>query len=155
MTKSIRRTSWLWATGFLLATAASAWAGPGWGRGGRGDEMKDRPFPPPGMVEKLKLTDDQVKSLKALHEKHRSSMEADRKALRANRDALRDAMEKDTPEKDLRKLFEAVRKTEGELSEKRFAHILEVRKVLTPEQRKEFRDAMDERFEKGGPRGPE
>lgn len=138
--------SFLSILGLSLAFAGSAIAGPGRGKG-----RMDREFPPKDMVKDLKLTDDQVKSLKSLHEKHMTEAKSEREKMKALRDSLRTAMEKDSAEPDLWKEFDTVQGAKQNMAKMWFNHILEVRKILTPEQRKQFRGMMDKK--RGGHHG--
>lgn len=163
-----KRVPWLFlliAAGFSLHLISAALAQPG-GEPKAGDDQNAPPFPPPRMKEHLKLTDKQVTALKALeNEEHQKAVAALHKKERDARDALKAALEKDASEKDLHKLFKDVQTAEQAVSEDRFSHLLEVRKILTAEQRKNFHDMMHERWGRheregrhgrpGGPPPPE
>lgn len=141
------KKTWL---ALALLAAAPGFAGD---KGKDKQDFKDRPFPPPRMVEDLKLTDAQSKDLKKLHDKHVKEIEAQRDKVQAQREAMKAALEKDTSDKDLWAIQEKLAAARAGMEKIRFGHILEVRKVLTPEQRVKFQHKMEfdrERFKRRG-----
>ncbi|MFH1264037.1 MAG: Spy/CpxP family protein refolding chaperone [Pseudomonadota bacterium] len=107
--------------------------GPGMGMGGMGagppvDEMKQQ----------LKLTDEQVTKIRAIHKERReASQAACLKAMNARED-LREAMQSSATTDQLKKKFEEEQKLKEACTRIHFDEILTVRDVLTPEQRKQF-----------------
>lgn len=139
--------------GALVLTSAFPTAGFSQGRGrGKGGGMGkgERSFPPPGMVERLNLADEQVQQLKAVHKKYRDETASTREKIRQAHETLRAAMESDASEEKLRQNHEAVHGARKKLADTRFEEALAVRKILTPEQRKQFRGMMDQKQDRRG-----
>lgn len=127
---------------------------------GKGDQMGR-------LSEELKLSPEQKEKMKELREKSktqreakRSEMKALRKSMKQKRNELTSAMESDESDSALRNRFSELEKLQQKArhmrearSKARFENALEVRKILTPEQRKEFRGFMHERKKGHGKKG--
>lgn len=136
----------------VLALSGSAFA-KGRGKG------RERSFPGPRMTQELNLTDAQVTKIKAIHEKNRERIESDRDERQKHRKARQDLqtlMQSDASKKELQAKFKATQpdcKKRQKMSQGHFEEILEIRDVLTPEQRKKFRGMMGKKKGKRGKRG--
>lgn len=125
----------------IVGLAAVAVAqGPGQGRHGRGNGMGDGNFGPEMRIERmanhLDLTEDQVKSIKEIHENGRADNIQLRKQIMQLRNAKRGEMMQDDPSsKTVLELTGKIGDLRTEMQTNRMKSRLEVRKVLTPEQR--------------------
>ena len=127
------------------------------GEGPRGDRAEQ-------LIEDLNLTDDQAAQLRAIRDGEREAMRALHDNLRAERDTLHDLMAGTAAETELRAQYEVVQSLHREVADQRFENMLAIRDVLTPEQRTEIAEQMEqhraalrERFQEGfeGPRRQE
>ena len=105
------------------------------------------------MYAQLNLTEDQKKSLEENKKKNRGSKKEIFEKLRSNREALNSELMK--PELDMNKVNEIqsqLKNLQSQMADERLSSILEVRKILTPEQFKKFNSLMgqhkDRRFSK-------
>lgn len=101
------------------------------------DQIKERKMK--RMVEELNLTEEQQKKIKAIQENQKDDFIAKKKAAHQARRALKDAMQGDATDDDLRKLYDASQKAKADFSKTRFEQVLSIRAVLTPEQKKKFK----------------
>lgn len=140
-----------------LVAALPAIAQPGSGRGGpagdgpRGDGFRDGGFGP--RLEKiLDLTEEQKEAIGSLREKQRGSALEQRKELMKLRHEIRGLMLEDEPDAGaLEKLVRQAGALKTEMQVARTRHRLEVRKLLTDEQRDELLLHRPHRGD--GPRG--
>jgi Spy/CpxP family protein refolding chaperone len=88
----------------------------------------------------LGLSEDQVKSIKEIHTRHRDSMRETWRALREARRSLRDMALGDVDEATLNAKAAEVRELAGQVLEARIRTLHEVARVLTPEQREKLRE---------------
>lgn len=105
---------------------------------GRFDKMKSE----------LGLSDEQAQKLKA----HKEAQMAQGKALwdemKTKREALRAELEKEkVDESRVKALNGELKALQNKMADQRIAAVLEVRKILTPEQFKKFHERMEERRE--------
>jgi Spy/CpxP family protein refolding chaperone len=134
------------------ALAQPAPAGAGQGRGARGDGAR-------AVMAKLNLNDVQQEKIEKLRtEMQRKNIETQSK-IRLARVDMRELMRAENPSRSaIEKKIRAVSDLELELKITRLDHMLAVREVLTPEQRKTWKDGMrDARWEnrgRGGRRWP-
>jgi periplasmic protein CpxP/Spy len=132
-TMKINKVTRLW----LLVTVMIGLASPlSWANDGRD---KDRPFPHSRMIEELGLSQEQISQLKALHESNKSQFREKKKIVREKRDKLSEALRSEASEKVLWELFAQLQSARQAAGQARFTKILEIRKLLTPEQRKQFK----------------
>lgn len=114
----------------MMLAAASSFAGK---REGRMQEM----------VKTLDLTEAQQKQMKELHEKNKAELKTKRAAKKAAFESLRTTLEKDDASDDqIRTAYQGLQTAKSNVAQARFDMMLEIRKVLTPEQRKKFREVM-------------
>lgn len=97
------------------------------------------------LMESLNLNDQQKQELNAIRQKHQSQMETLSAQLRTRQDELRTLMSSNASDNEIRAKHQQVADLRQQLGELRFESMLESRKVLTPDQRKQFAQLMDER----------
>jgi Spy/CpxP family protein refolding chaperone len=97
------------------------------------------------MKKELNLTDEQVQKIKQTRDKNQEARKTARKNAKAARDALHDAMQTDASDTALREKFKEVQSAMQAAASAHFEEALEIRKTLTPEQRKKFRSVMEKK----------
>lgn len=97
-------------------------------------------------MKSLNLTEDQKKKVKEIREKDHEQVASLRKELKSAMTELREAAKKNASKDDLTRLFNTVQEKKQALAKQRFNKALEIREILTPEQRKKAADMMDEFF---------
>ncbi len=104
--------------------------------GGKGDGQKRGEH----FKKELNLSDEQVEKFREL-KKNRGEMKELKSKFKESKKAFREAMKKpaSTPA-ELQSKFDAFMKLRDEFQRKRFAHMLEKRAILTPEQIVKFNE---------------
>ncbi len=100
------------------------------------------------LYKELNLSDEQKKLLEENRNKHKEQMKALFSQMKEERLLIRDELKKDTL--DTGKIYQInneLKKMQGQLLDYRLESILEVRKILTPEQFKKFAAKIEERAE--------
>lgn len=118
-----------------------------------GKEMKDRKWDKQKWEEKIKevqkelgVTPEQEEKLKVNREKMQEKMKALRDQLKEKRDALRLELDKpDFNEANVRALHQELKKLMDQKEDIWLDGILEVRKILTPDQFKKFMEMKEKR----------
>jgi periplasmic protein CpxP/Spy len=106
------------------------------------------------MAKELGLSADQEKQLRESRKSHREAGEELRKGMKEKREAMKAELEK--PELDMTRINTIqteIKDLQGKMDDNRLDGILQVRKILTPDQFKKFGEMIDRRFGKGGKRG--
>lgn len=88
----------------------------------------------------LGLSEDQVRSIREIHTRHRESMRETWRALRDARRSLRDMALGDVDEATFNAKTAEVRELAGQVLEARVRTLQEVAQILTPEQRAKLRE---------------
>ncbi len=133
------------ALGLLLASQAYAW-GPGAGRG--------KGLCRSAGLERLNLTDSQKTKIEAIQDAHYKATRDLREKMFDKSVELRRMWLQENPDKDkILALQKEVRVLRDQLEDKTTAHKLEVRKVLTPEQREKLVNSGWGKGKGFGPRG--
>jgi Spy/CpxP family protein refolding chaperone len=113
---------------------------PGSGMSGHGGHMGGRPMGG-GMMAQLKLTDDQVKKIAEIRDRHERSSIKLRADLETARLDMRKLISADEPDrKAIEMQIDRSSQIRAGLAKERMAGMLDMRAVLTPEQRKQWRD---------------
>ena len=118
----------------LIAVLSLTFAFPA--EAGRGEWKKNHEK----MMSELNLTAEQQTKMKALKESSKAGLKDKKKAMRAAREDLGNALKGTASDADVRKKFEALSKLQDEFAKARFEHVLAVRAILTPEQRAKFHE---------------
>lgn len=126
-----------------FSSQASAW----WWRGKQKEEFRGSPQKMQKMIiKKLDLTDEQKKKFKAMEEETKKEMKASQEKLKEISEKLKVELQKDSPDRNL------LHRYIGELSQirtnmqiKRMDSMLDLREMLTPEQRKKFKRMLGQR----------
>ncbi|MGD1851524.1 MAG: Spy/CpxP family protein refolding chaperone [Cyanophyceae cyanobacterium] len=120
--------------------------GEGRGRGGRRSG--------PGWLRDLNLTDAQQTEMRAIKEKYRPQMEQQRTEAKAAKDQMRQLMgNPSTSDDQLRSQHQKMQQLRQSKGNLKFESLLEMRAILTPEQRQQMAQQMAERAERRGNRG--
>ena len=101
------------------------------------------------IFDQLNLTEDQKKQLEANKKAQREGMKSSFEQMKALRQELKQELMK--PELDMNKINSINTQLKGiqsQMADNRINSILEVRKILTPEQFSQFLSKMEERHEK-------
>jgi len=98
---------------------------------------------------KLNLTDAQKDKIKALRDEHQKKMIDLRAQLQKDMLSLKEVKQNENASrKDILAAVENVNKSKEAISLSRTNHLLDVREVLTPEQRKSFKDLQEQMMRK-------
>lgn len=95
-----------------------------------------------GMMKELNLTAEQKQKMQELRSGDREKMQNKRKEMQAARDALDAAMKGNASEKEIWGKFDDLQKVQAKFAKERFEKVMEIRSLLTPEQRAKFRGSM-------------
>ena len=107
------------------------------GRGYRGEGIKK-------LTEKLDLTNEQSTQIEAIREKYRAANEENYQQLKQAREEMRSLLTSDANPNRLRQQHQEMQSLRQQLGNSRFEAMLEVREILTPEQRQQMADMMAE-----------
>lgn len=113
--------------------------GPGFGQGRRGGGRRG------DIMEALDLTEAQKDQLENIRNKYEPRISEQKDALFEAHQTLRQLMTDDASTSEVRRQHQQVQTLHQEMSDLRFESMLEMREVLTPEQREEFADLMEDR----------
>jgi Spy/CpxP family protein refolding chaperone len=105
------------------------------------------------LQERLNLSNPQMEQLSSIRQKYRSQMEQVREKMKAKGQELSQMIQGNASENDLRNKHQEMSVLRREMEDLRFESMLEVRKVLTPEQRQQFAQLMEERGQRRGGNG--
>ncbi|MEM7725198.1 MAG: Spy/CpxP family protein refolding chaperone [Cyanobacteria bacterium P01_A01_bin.45] len=129
----------------LIAQAQNNTPGAEGKRGRRGDKMQK-------MFEQLNLTTEQQEQVKSIREKYKADNQGLRQEMRNAKEQMDNLMAGDASDSQLRQQYQTVRGLKQQLGEKRFEMKLEIREVLTQEQREKLAELKKQRREKRGSR---
>jgi len=102
------------------------------------------------VFEALDLTPTQQQELRAIRMKYQPDMRSRRSQLRQAENELRSLMVGSAAESDIRAQHERVVQLRSELGEMHFESMLEMRQVLTAEQRQELAELLQQRRDSRG-----
>ncbi|MDT9176902.1 MAG: Spy/CpxP family protein refolding chaperone [Limnospira sp. PMC 1291.21] len=100
----------------------------------------------------LNLTPQQQEMMQAIRDRAATSSERQRQELQASREQMRSLQQSNASPEQLRQQRQRIQELSRALSDQRFETMLEMREVLTPEQRSQLQERMGERQGRG--RGP-
>jgi Spy/CpxP family protein refolding chaperone len=97
------------------------------------------------LIEQLNLSNTQQQQIAAIRQKYQGQMSQAKQNMRAAQQQLRDLMAGNGSEAQIRSKHDEVVKLRQELEQLRFQSMLEMREVLTPEQRNQLAQLMQQR----------
>ena len=97
------------------------------------------------LIEQLNLTDEQKSKVAAIRQKYQEKTKQLRETLRSNEQELNSLLSNNASDRDIRAKHQQVSRNRQEISNLQFESFLEIRQVLTPAQRQEFSQLMQER----------
>ena len=103
-------------------------------------------------LEQLDLSDEQKAEIKAIHEEAKADTEDLRGEMKEAKEEMKNLFANDASENQLRAQHRVVQSLHQELGTKRFETMLDVRRVLTPEQRARMVELRQQRRENSGDR---
>jgi Spy/CpxP family protein refolding chaperone len=98
-----------------------------------------------GWLRQLNLTTEQVKQIREIRSRYKTPLEGKRQALRQARQELQALMSTDASTEVIRQKFEQIQPLRQELMKIQFDSLLEIRGVLTVEQRQKFGEIQQRR----------
>lgn len=107
-------------------------------RGGRGRGMER-------IMQQLNLTPEQSEQIKAIKEQSKTQTQALMQQMQTSREEMRSLLASDSSPEQLREQHQTVQNLHQELSTNRFETMLEMREVLTPEQRTQMVELIEQR----------
>ncbi len=106
-------------------------------RGGYGGMKK--------VLEQLNLTPEQSQQIEAIHERFHSDNETLYQEMRTNHQEMRSLLASDASEEQLRQQHQNIQGLRQQLGNNRFETMLQVREILTPEQRTQMAELMEQK----------
>jgi protein CpxP len=93
------------------------------------------------LKKELNLSDEQFAKIREIRKEHKDGLKESRKTFKESRKAFREALKGEAAKRDeLTAKFDKFQKDRDAFQRKRFAMMLEMRDVLSPEQRAKFHD---------------
>lgn len=104
-------------------------------------------------IEQLNLTPQQQQEIQAIRDRYEQDMQAKKEQMNQAMSELRQMMAGNASDRDLRNKHNEVVRLRQQMGEMRFEQMLAMRNVLTPEQRQQFNQLMEEGRQNRGNRG--
>ncbi len=139
---------------------------PGPNNPGRGSRGGDQWAGKKGWLEQLNLTSEQQQEIQTIRERYEPEMQANHEEIRQSMERMREMMTGSTSDRDLRNQHNQILRARQQIGEMQFEQMLAIRNILTPEQRQQFAQLMQQhrqnnqnpggnnRNESGNRRGP-
>lgn len=111
-------------------------------RGERGQHLER-------LIQELDLSPEQSEQVKAIQEESKATAAEIAQQLRSQREEMKSLMASDANAEEIRTQYQTVRSLHQRMGDNRFETMLEIREVLTPEQRAEMTELIEQRQERG------
>ncbi|MEB3336474.1 MAG: Spy/CpxP family protein refolding chaperone [Leptolyngbyaceae bacterium] len=105
-----------------------------------------------GFLKELNLTPEQTKKMQEIRNQSKTQISERRQAVQQAQEELRSLMSGTAPRSQIQDKFRQVQALRQQAAELQFNNLLEMREVLTPEQRRKFAEAMENRRSNWGNR---
>ena len=96
-----------------------------------------------GLMRELNLSADQMTKIQQVRTRYRDQLKSDRDAARQAQQELRTLMAGTATDDQIREKYRQVKDLRAKAADTQFNSMLEMRNVLTPEQRQKFAERMD------------
>jgi Spy/CpxP family protein refolding chaperone len=93
----------------------------------------------------LNLSPEQTRQIQAIRDRYQGQLEQHKRAMRQEQQQLRSLMAGNASTEQIREQFRQLQAARQTLSEVQFNSFLEIRAVLTPQQRRKFAEIMGNR----------
>ncbi len=103
-----------------------------------------------GLLRELNLSADQMTKIQQIRTRYRDELKNDREAARQAQQELRTLMAGTANDDQIREKYRQVKDLRAKAADAQFNSMLEIRNVLSPEQRQKFADRMEK--QRGGMR---
>lgn len=107
-----------------------------------------------GLLRELNLSPDQMSRIQQIRSRYRDQLKSDRDAARQAQQDLRTLMAGTANDDQIREKFRQVKELRTKVADAQFNSMLEVRNILTPEQRQRFAQRMEQGRERMRDRVP-
>ena len=97
------------------------------------------------IIEELNLTSEQQEQLRGIRSQQREQLQALREQVRDSRQKMNEMIGGTATEEEIRAQHNKIRQLHQQIEEIRFESLLEMREVLTPQQRSQFTQLMEQR----------
>lgn len=104
-------------------------------------------------LQQIDLSDEQTNAIQAIRDRYQPQMASQREAMQAQRRTLHELMGSNATEADIRQARSQMMELRDDMSDLHFDSMMEIRNVLTPEQRAQVADLMEQRWERHRERG--
>ena len=115
-------------------------------KGGRGEGFKK-------VLEQLNLTTEQSEQITAIQENSKGTREALREQMLAERQEMRSLLQSDASRQVLTRQHQKLQALRQQKGDNRFETMLQVREILTPEQRAKMAELISQKAGRRGHRG--
>jgi Spy/CpxP family protein refolding chaperone len=106
-------------------------------------------------LEQLNLTPEQSEQIRAIREQSKAENQSLRQQMQQAREQMRSLLASDATPEQLRQQHDSIQNLHQQLSDRRFETVLEMREVLTPEQRTQAAELMQQHKGRYRQRGAE
>lgn len=111
-------------------------------RGDRGQKMER-------LLQQLDLTSEQSQQIETIKERSQSEMEGLKEQLQTQKQAMKSLLSSDAAAEEIREQHLVAQNLHQQLDSNRFETMLEIREVLTAEQRAEMAEIIESRRDRG------
>ena len=118
---------------------------PGGNNPGRGSERGGEWAGKEGWLEQLNLTPQQQQEIQAIRDRYQTQMQASRDQMRQQMERMGQMMGGNTSDNELRNQHNQILQARQQIGQMQFEQMLAIRNVLTPEQRQQFAQSMQQR----------
>lgn len=102
------------------------------------------------MMKKLDLTPEQTEAIQNIKEKYRGENPNIKEEIRENKEKMHSLLANDASSNELRQQHQKMQSLRQQMGDRKFESMLEMREVLTPEQRTKMAQLIKERSKRAG-----
>ncbi|EAW36676.1 Spy/CpxP family protein refolding chaperone [Lyngbya sp. PCC 8106] len=97
------------------------------------------------LLEQLNATPEQKQKMEDIRAKYQAQISQHKQQVRQTQQQLQELLSTNASESQIRQKYDELSRLKQEMSKLQFEIILQVREVLTPEQRRQFAEIMEQR----------
>lgn len=126
----------------------------GWGVGDFPSLPREHPLAPvalaqtqEGWLQQLDLTPEQLRQIQAIYRRYQEQLSSSRRETLLARRTLGDLLIQNASSEDIRQQYQRFQDLERQVTDLRFEILLEVRSILTPDQRQRMAELLRQRLD--------